>query len=134
LKKRSSAEKAHAEKHTRRHSKSTRKQVQGIREQEARKHYTLSQAPQAGWQTHKRRQGTGRQVQSTHKQEGHAVQASGQSKYDPLEWWMLSRTNAVWGSSRGSWPKTWSFSRTCQAHNRFPRPWLQNVSAHSMFD
>ena len=33
---------------------------------------------QTGWQTHKRGQGTRRQVQSTRTQEGHAVQAPGQ--------------------------------------------------------
>jgi len=43
----------------------------------------------------------------------------GQPKCDPREWWMMARSSAVWASSRGSWPKTWSCSRTCQAHNRF---------------
>jgi len=38
---------------------------------------------QAGWQTHKRRQGTHRQVQSTRKQEGHEVQAPGPAEMRP---------------------------------------------------
>ena len=38
---------------------------------------------QAGWQTHKRRQGMRRQAQSTRRQEGHAVQAPGSGEMRP---------------------------------------------------
>jgi len=40
---------------------------------------------QAGWQTHKQRQGTRRQVQGTRKQEGHAVQAPGPGRNSTYE-------------------------------------------------
>ena len=88
---------------------------------------------QACWQTHKRREGTRMQVQRTRKQEGHAVQVPGQAKCDPREWWRMARRSADWASGRGSWPKTWTCFRTCQAHTRFPGLWLQNVSARAIF-
>ena len=72
---------------------------------------------QAGWQTHKRRQGTSRQVQSTREQEGHAVQAPWHNwppkKCDLRQWWIVPLTSALWASGRGSWPRTWWCSRTC---------------------
>ena len=89
---------------------------------------------QAGWQTNKQRQDTRRQVHSTCKQGGHAVQPPSQAKCDLLEWWMMARTSAVWPSSRDLWPKTSSCSRTSQAHNLFSRPWLQNMLACTIFN
>jgi len=120
-------------KYTSRHREGTRKQVQGIlRTRGPRKHHTLSQArgicqhKQAGKHTNEGKERANRKdMQCKHP---------GQATCDPLEWWMMARTSAVWASSRGSWPKTWSCSRICQAHNRFPRPWLQNVSARAIFD
>ena len=82
---------------------------------------------QADWQTQKQRQGTRRQVQSTRKQEGHAVQAPEPGEMRPSR--MMARTSAVWVAGRGSYPKTCG---CCQAHNRFPRPWLRNVSARAI--
>ena len=57
------------------------------RTRDPRKHHALAGTwcppTQADWQTQKQRQGTRRQVQSTRKQEGHAVQAPGPGEMRP---------------------------------------------------
>jgi len=104
-------------KHMRRHRGGDSKKKRHSCTRGPRKHHTRSQArgicQQADWRTHKRGQGTRRQVQSTRTQEVHAVQAPGQGtvcvgvdipwhnqppeKCNPRQWWNITLTSALGG-------------------------------------
>ena len=102
---------------TRRHRGGDSKKKRHSCTRSPRKHHARLQAhgicQQVDWQTHKRGQGTRRQVQSTRTQEVHAVQAPGQGtvcvgvdipwhnqppeKCNPQQWWNITLTSALGG-------------------------------------
>jgi len=121
-------------KNPRRHREGTCKQVQGIRAQGARAsttrslRHTVTDNKQDGKHTNEGKVRAGR-CRVRANREDMQCKHPGQAKCDPR----MARTSAVWASSPGSCPKTWSCSRTCQAHNLLPSTWLQNVLARAIF-